>query len=137
MSPYQSLISLPGLPWRVQQKLESWVEGRVRETRPALYRWLHCGSARERVQPVTFGPKHHFFGYYEKSPWNASQSLLLAHEASFNDRAPNAEDRLAIGIIHTQDNNRFQPLAETAAWNWQQGAMLQWHPADPVNHFIH
>lgn len=137
MSLFQSLISLPGLPWRAQQKLISLIEDRVRCTHPALYRWLHFGSTRERAKPVTFGPKHHFFGYYEKSPWNASQSLLLAHEASFNDRAPNAEDRLTVGIIHTQDRNRFQPLAETVAWNWQQGAMLQWHPADPENCFIH
>ena len=137
MKPFRTLMSLPGLPWRVQNKLEKWVEGQLREIHPALYRWLHFGNAADRVRPLTYGPKHHFFGYYEKSPWNASQTLLLAHEASFNDRAPAADDRLTIGIVDTQDNNRFRALAETSAWNWQQGAMLQWHPTDPEKTFIH
>ena len=136
MSLFKSLMSLPGLPWRAQQKLEYWVEKRVRNARPALYRWLHFGSTRERAQPVTFGPKHHFFGYYEKSPWNAPQTLLLAHEAEFNNRPPGPGDRVRIGIVHLTDN-RFEPLAESAAWNWQQGAMLQWHPGDPEYQFIH
>lgn len=136
MNPYQSVMSLPGLPWRVQQKLEAWVEGQVRTTQPALYRWLHFGSTRERVRAVTFGPKHHFFGYYEKSPWNTSQTMLLAHEADFNDRPPGPDDRLDIGVVHLTDN-RFEPLAESLAWNWQQGAMLAWHPADPDHLLVH
>ena len=137
MSPYQYIISLPGMPWRIQQKLASWVEGRVRNTQPSLYRWLHFGRTRELLQPISFGPKHHFFGYYDKSPWNASQSLLLAHEVSFNDRAPNAEDPVTVGIIHAHDKHRFQSLVETTTWNWQQGAMLQWLPAHPDNYFIY
>ena len=137
MRPFNTLMTLPGLPWRVQNKLEKWVEGKIRESHPALYRWLHFGNASQRVRPLTYGPKHHFFGYYEKSPWNASQTLLLAHEASFNDRAPTADDSVTIGIIDTQDHNQFRALAETSAWNWQQGAMLQWHPANLEKYFIH
>lgn len=136
MSPYRSIIALPGLPWRLRQKLEAWVEGQVRASKPSLYRWLHHGSARERLRPVTTGPKHHFFGYYEKSPWNASQTLMLAHEADFNDRPPGPDDRLRIGIVHLADN-RFEPLGESLAWNWQQGAMLAWHPADPERLLVH
>lgn len=136
MNPYKSVMSLPGLPWRVQQKLESWVEGQVRTTQPALYRWLHFGNTRERVRAVTFGPKHHFFGYYEKSPWNLSQTMLLAHEVCFNDRPPGPDDRVTVGIVHLSDNH-FEPLAESLAWNWQQGAMLAWHPADPDHLLVH
>lgn len=132
---YPSLLAAP-LPWRVRQKLEAVVEGRIRGTHPGLYRWLHHGQADDPLQPVTTGPKHHFFGYYEKSPWNASQTLMLAHEADFNDRAPTADDHVRVGIIHLGEN-RFEPLAESRAWNWQQGAMLAWHPADPERTFVH
>ncbi|GAO34877.1 hypothetical protein SCT_0257 [Sulfuricella sp. T08] len=129
-------MSVPGLPWRVQQKLESLTEGQVRKTQPALYRWLHFGSTRERVRAVTFGPKHHFFGYYEKSPWNASQTMLLAHESGFNDRPPGSDDRVGVGVVHLSDN-RFELLAESLSWNWQQGAMLAWHPAEPDHLLVH
>lgn len=136
MRPLSAILSLPGLPWRIQNGLTHWAEGRVRGNCPALYRWLHFGSARDRAEPLTFGPRHHFFGYYDKSPWNASQSKMLAHEAAFNDRAPGPDDSLTVGFIHLADK-RFEPLAETRAWNWQQGAMMQWHPADRERLFVH
>lgn len=135
MRPLATINALP-LPWRIKNGLTLWAEGRVRKQRPALYRWLHFGDARDLAEPVSLGPKHHFFGYYEKSPWNASQTKMLAHEAAFNDRAPGPDDRLSIGVIHLADR-RFEPLAETHAWNWQQGAMLQWHPADRERLFVH
>lgn len=136
MSPYRFIMTLPGLPWRLSNKLEAWLEGPIRATLPALYRWLHHGSTRDRLRAVTNGPKHHFFGYYEKTPWNTSKTLLLAHEADFNDRPPTPDDCLSIGVVQLTDN-RFEPLGTSLAWNWQQGAMLTWHPADPEHLFIH
>lgn len=113
------------------------MENKARNQLPAFYRFIRFGRSREIVKPVTQGPGHHFFGYYEKTPWNLSGKLLLAHEAGFNDRPPRAEDKVIIGVIHQEDNNRFEPLSESHAWNWQQGAMTQWHPADPEQLFIH
>lgn len=136
MNPYRSIMGVPGLPWRLRQALERWVEGPVRTRQPDLYRWLHHGSPRQRLVPITRGPKHHFFGYYDKSPWNESQTLMLAHEADFNDRAPDAGDCLRVGVVRLAEKV-FIPLGETVAWNWQQGAMLAWHPADPENLFVH
>jgi hypothetical protein len=135
MRPLASLLALP-LPWRIRNRLILWVEGEIREKHPSFYRWFHFGDIRDRFMPLTFGPRHHFFGYYDKSPWNASQTLMLAHEADFNDRAPRPDDRLRVGIINIE-NKSFTVLAETQAWNWQQGAMLQWHPADREALFVH
>lgn len=137
MTLYKALLATPALPWRVRNALEMWIEKDARNRFPGLYRLLYSGSTHVQAKPLTMGPQHHFFGYYEKTPWNASQTLVLAHEAIFNDRAPKADDRLTLGIVHTQDDNRFQPLAETATWNWQQGALLQWHPADPERLLLH
>ena len=74
---------------------------------------------------VTDPPKHHFFGYYEKSPWNGDESLLLTHETSFQDRRPTAADAAGICVIDDQ-TNECNRVAETYAWDFQQGAMLQW-----------
>jgi hypothetical protein len=121
----------------VRTSIEQWVESSARARLPALYRMLHFGRTADPVLPVTSGPKHHFFGYYEKTPWNAAGSLLLAHEASFNDRPPDADDTVTVGVVHLDDGNRFTALGTAAAWNWQQGCMLQWHPADPHHLLVH
>ena len=97
----------------------------------------HFGEARDRLRAVTSGPRHHFFGYYDKCPWNASGTLLLAHEAAFNDRPPGADDSITIGLVRLNERNNFQVLASSRAWNWQQGSMLQWHPGDPDRWIVH
>ena len=137
MGMYHRLISTPALPWRLRTSLERWTETHCRSDHPALYRWLHFGESRERVTPVTFGPTHHFFGYYDKSPWNASGSLLLSHEVPFNNRPPTAEDTASVGVVHLSDRNRFESLGVARCWNWQQGAMLQWNPLAPDREFFH
>ncbi len=80
------------------------------------------------VRAVTRGPRHHFFGYYEKSPWDATGRYLLALEIEFNDRPPTAEDIAGVGLIDTANGDAWRRLGETSAWNWQQGTMLQWVP---------
>lgn len=136
MSLYHRLITTTALPWRMRKNIENWIETDCREAHPAFYRWLHFGAARERASPVTFGPKHHFFGYYDKTPWNADGTLLLTHEADFNERPPTANDKVIIGVVRLEDS-RFEPLGSAHCWNWQQGAMLQWHPGAPNNQFFH
>lgn len=78
-----------------------------------------------RASRITDPPDHHFFGYYEKSPWNADGSSLLTHETAFQGRRPTAEDTASICLLDdaTGDLGR---VAETRAWDFQQGAMLQW-----------
>ena len=51
------------------------------------------------VRPVTRCPRHHFFGYYDKCPWDLSGRYLLGCEAGFMDRQPTGDDALVIGRI--------------------------------------
>ncbi|MEA3345060.1 MAG: hypothetical protein U9Q78_02240 [Chloroflexota bacterium] len=81
------------------------------------------------ARAVTSGPGHHFFGYYDKCPWGASGRYMLALETPFMDRPPTGADRATVGLIDLAEGNRWQPLDETHAWNWQQGTMLQWLPS--------
>ncbi|WP_293865931.1 hypothetical protein [uncultured Alsobacter sp.] len=80
---------------------------------------------------------HHFFGYYDKFPWNASGRYHLALRVGFIDRQPTRDDPAVIGLIDTHEGNRFVPVAETTAWSWQQGTMLQWLPSEPENTIIY
>lgn len=88
------------------------------------------------VDAVTAGPKHHFFGYYDKTPWDETGRYLLALETDFVDRMPKAHDTAVIGLVDLANDNAFRPIAETRAWNLQQGCMLQWLPHAPGQSII-
>jgi len=70
--------------------------------------------------------KNFFFGYYDKSPINSSSDLLLAQETKFIDREVSDGDMIKIGFFKFRESDTFYDIAETSAWNWQMGSMLQW-----------
>ncbi len=82
-----------------------------------------------RVSPDD--PEHeYFFGYYDKSPWDADDRYMLCIRANdtWSDVSP--RDKADIMLIDTQrpenDSQRVRKIAETRAWNVQQSCMLQW-----------
>ena len=83
------------------------------------------------VTRITNGPFHHFFGYYDKSPWDATGRHILALRLPFMDRPPAPDDSAIIGALDSEEDFRWQALAESRVWCWQQGNMLQWLPCDP------
>jgi len=62
----------------------------------------------------------HFFGYYDKTPWNSDGTCVLYHRK----RTKKQVDL----ILYNLKNNSAKMLDTTLAWNWQQGSMLQWWP---------
>lgn len=69
---------------------------------------------------------HYFLGYYDKSPLDKNNERLLACRAGFIDRMPTDSDTLDIGYFVWNQSHQFVRIAQTKAWNWQQGAMAQW-----------
>lgn len=88
--------------------------------------------AQTDLEAITWGPAYHFFGYYDKCPWDKDQRRVLALETSFMDRRPGPDDVATIGIVDGEAGNTWNALAATRAWNWQQGCMLQWLPSGEV-----
>ncbi len=126
------------VPYSISNRYEQWLEQNIHFNSPALYTLLKYGRLKNIVRPLTKAPGHHFFGYYEKTPWNQSETKVLAHQASFNNRPPTGEDSLQIGYVSTSNlPGDFEQVAETKSWNWQQGAMLQWFPTEPENQIIY
>ena len=72
----------------------------------------------------------YFFGYYDKSPWDASDRYMLCMRAkdTWSDVSPKAKaDIILIDTsLPEDDKNRVRKIAETSAWNVQQSCMLQW-----------
>lgn len=78
------------------------------------------------VTQCTFGNNFHFFGYYEKQQWNNSGKYLLCLEVPPIKRYMKYDDVAVVGLIDLENHFKFIPLAQTTAWNWQQGASLSW-----------
>lgn len=68
----------------------------------------------------------YFFGYYDKSPWDATEQYMLCMRAKDTCSEPDPKNEAEILLIDTQDKNAFRVLAKTHTWNVQQGCMAQW-----------
>jgi len=88
------------------------------------------------IRTLTSGPKHHFFGYYGICPWNKSGRYLVCLESSFQDRMPYPGEAATIGLVDSK-TGEFSKVADSRAWNLQQGAMLHWHPLYPEDKVIY
>lgn len=80
------------------------------------------------VRVITKGPKHHWFGYYDKLEFDPTDRYVLGMEVDFEHRQPMPDDEIAVGMVDLQDGDRWIELGRTKAWCWQQGCMLQWIP---------
>lgn len=68
----------------------------------------------------------YFFGYYDKSPWDATERYMLCIKATDTWSEPDPLGEADIILIDTLDNNKVRKLATTHTWNVQQGCMAQW-----------
>lgn len=83
----------------------------------------------ESIQHQVYGMpgKHVFFGYYDLAQFNTSGSRMLAHIVNRN--ADPSRDAAQIAWIDPTSST-INPVTETKAWSWQQGARLRWHPLE-------
>lgn len=94
----------------------------------AVGRGLRAADELPPVRVITRGPKHHWFGYYDKLEFDPSMRYVLGMEIDFEHRSPRPDDVIRIGMVDLQDGDRWIELGESTAWGWQQGCMLQWLP---------
>lgn len=69
-----------------------------------------------------------FFGFHDKSPWSSDGTLLLGHviEGTGTGDRWKAGAPVEICVFAGSDWTEGATVAHTNAWNWQQGAQLQW-----------
>ena len=85
-------------------------------------------EAHVPIRAITQGPKSHWFGYYDKLQFDATDRYVLGMEVGFDDRQNRPDDVIKLGMIDLEDGDKWTAFAETTAWCWQQGCMLQWLP---------
>lgn len=71
---------------------------------------------------------HYFYGYFDKCPWN-SRGEHPVHKVDFAARQPYFGEKAELGIMQ---DGRFNKFAETRAWCWQLGSMMQFLDDDTL-----
>src|SRR5260370_13642633 len=87
---------------------------------PAITRVSDPGT---REHPVYTG-----FFFYQCLQFDTTGRYLLGMKVHFEKRNIKPDNRAEIGFIDRKDQNKWTKIGETTAWNWQQGARLQWRP---------
>jgi hypothetical protein len=104
------------------------LDGPVLATRACL-RGLDAGPPGfPPVRTITSGPRFHWFGYYDKFEFDPTGRYVLGNSVDFENRPPEPDDVIEVGMVDLEDGDRWIYLGETRAWSWQQGCMLQWRP---------
>ena len=79
------------------------------------------------IRRITPSDAHYFYGYYDNISMEATDKIHLTHRVSFMNRLQNRNDSADVGYIEIESGN-FVRIDTTKAWNFQQGAMLQFLP---------
>jgi hypothetical protein len=101
---------------------------RDKNTDEAYKEFLLKSEINVPVYPLTKGPAHHWFGYYDKYQTDPTNRYVLSMQSTFENRSPKPDDIIKIGMIDVKNGGEWIQLGTTKAWNWQQGCMLQWRP---------
>lgn len=94
---------------------------------------------RLEVRQLTTGPQHHFFGYIghvQNIPWNRSGRYLLTLRTSVRDHLPTVAEPADILLLDMHNNYQPRIVAQSRAWNPQQGTMLYWNPEAQETQFF-
>lgn len=82
----------------------------------------------KRVSPND--KSEYFFGYYDKSPWDATGRYMLCMKAKDTWSAPDPVGEAEIMLfdlnLKPEDKDYCKKLATTHTWNVQQGCMAHW-----------
>ena len=97
----------------------------------------NCEFSKKITKITPDDGHHYFFGYYDLYPYDAAGKYHLAHRVKFADRLPEKEDVCEVGVIDVE-KRAFKKVGETTAWNFQQGAFLNWYSQSSIiyNAFI-
>ena len=79
----------------------------------------------------------YFFGYYDKSPWDAPMRYMICMRAKDTWSCPDSFCEADILLIDTKEGNKAKRIATTHTWNVQQGCMAQWLGPDFKSRIIY
>ncbi|KAG2486248.1 hypothetical protein HYH03_015072 [Edaphochlamys debaryana] len=123
-----AIVWFSGLALSMLRPADLHILKELREAQPncnALFR----GKPTARVTDDAAGI--HMFGYFDKSPWSAGNRWFLASRIPTYNRHLSTRDTMQLMLLDWEracitGKLHWRWLANSSAWNLQQGAMAQW-----------
>jgi hypothetical protein len=79
---------------------------------------------------ITKGPHDHFLAnYFAINAWSPDNRYVLTLQTDIKDKLPDGAP-CTLGLVDTEDDNRFIPVTTTRCWNFQEAAMAHWMPCE-------
>ncbi len=66
----------------------------------------------------------YFYGYYDKSPWDMTDRYMICLKVKQTYKSVAPKEPGIVGVIDTQDDNKFRKIGITHSWNVQQDVWL-------------
>lgn len=79
----------------------------------------------------------YYYGYYDKSPWNASDRYMVCVRVVQAYKSVAPEEPATVCLIDTQNNNKLIEIGLSHSWNVQQSCMAQWLGPDFQSRIIY
>lgn len=109
-----------------------------------IYQLVSYATSNEKIKSegniVCVSPDdgyEYFYGYYDKSPWDADDRYMIALKVrqAYKSVAPKEPGTLV--LIDTVNNNNVIEIGTVHAWNVQQSCMAQWMGPDFKSRIIY
>ena len=81
------------------------------------------------IRRIGDGQRNHFFGDYNKTPWDDLGRYLLSNQVPVMTQDLDGSQVAEVGYFDLGEKDSFKVVGSTTAWNWQMGCQLQWRRA--------
>lgn len=79
----------------------------------------------------------YYYGYYDKSPWDATGRYMIAIKVRQAYKSVAPKEPGEVVLIDTQNGNKVLKVGTTHSWNVQQSCMAQWLGPDFKSRLIY
>lgn len=79
----------------------------------------------------------YYYGYYDKSPWDATGRYMIAIKVRQTYRSVAPREPGEVVLVDTQNGNTILKVGMTHSWNVQQSCMAQWLGPDFTSRLIY
>lgn len=109
----------------------------IKRSAKRVYQLASVATSNDKVKSegnvVRVSPEdgyEYYYGYYDKSPWDITDRYMIVVRVNQAYKSVAPKESGIVGVIDTQNNNKFIEIGTTHSWNVQQSCMAQWMGPD-------